>query len=808
MLKKPRYILLILVFLLCIIAVGFKPSDPTETAAPDFISHSNLINLRYPQERLYLHVDRQTYFAGDDIWYKSYLLNSAIPDCNLYVELINSSGSVILKNISWSQGGFGYGDFHLPDTLSSGKYQLRAYTSWMRNFDSEWFFRKNLIIWNLLDRELQNDREPLNPKKVDLQFFPEGGTFVANLRNRVAFKAIDENGNGLDVEGVILDDRGRVISNFKSTHKGIGSFEIEPESGIKYKANLYLPEDIRINFDLPGAVSEGVIMRIESDYEKAKISLAEQAPAAESVNPNSYLLVAQARGLVFFQKEILLQNDKREFVFDKSALPQGILKFTLFGENMIPLCERLLYNNQHKYIDVKMEPDKAIYRPREKVQLNINAQSSSGQAELSNLSVAVINTQNELQVEAYPNNILSYFLLDAELRGRIEDPAFYFKDDSISTQQALDNLMLSHGYRYFEWEEIREDQLPDIVFRPEDCIQLGGTVKSIFFDKPVPDCKVSMITLKSLLETATQKTDSNGHFVFTDMYFNDTMTVLLQTINPNGKRNSYIELDKKSAKSPAAEVISGYFDFKPKIPTNSTTYLNDLRVDLINKKWSLNDTILLGDVTISRRKTEKKDDHMRFYGEADFVVEMDKLDGDMYNVFDAIDGKFPGVRYDPFYEGFSFRNKPVLLYMDGMQVDNDILSSLPGNAFDKIELIKMGIFAGVNYDGAILFFYTKSGSMYENPNRVGLGMESTDLIGYSVFRKFYSPEHGDVDNPSQLKDYRSTLYWNPMVITDSTGIAQVEFYNSDDFGEMQIIVEGLTGEGKLCRGIGKYRVSY
>jgi uncharacterized protein YfaS (alpha-2-macroglobulin family) len=89
-----------------------------------------------------------------------------------------------------------------------------------------------------------------------------------------------------------------------------------------------------------------------------------------------------------------------------------------------------------------------------------------------------------------------------------------------------------------------------------------------------------------------------------------------------------------------------------------------------------------------------------------------------------------------------------------------------------------------------------------------IGMKNTKLIGYSVIRKFYSPVYENPEKPAEKPDSRSTLYWNPIVRTDSTGMAHVAFYNSDDTGDMHVIIEGITGDGKLCRGTGTYSVKH
>jgi hypothetical protein len=138
-------------------------------------------------------------------------------------------------------------------------------------------------------------------------------------------------------------------------------------------------------------------------------------------------------------------------------------------------------------------------------------------------------------------------------------------------------------------------------------------------------------------------------------------------------------------------------------------------------------------------------------------------------------------------------------------VDSDFLESLPVNGFDKVEVVKFSPL--IKGGGPGVFFYLKRGAPQYVPADV-FGMKSYAIIGYSVIREFYSPEYENRDLPAERKDFRSTLYWNPVVRTDSTGIAQVEFYNSDEAGTMQVVVEGITADGKLCRGVSRYKVSY
>jgi hypothetical protein len=764
----------------------------------EFFAKANLFNLKFPQEKIYLHLDRPSYWANDDIWFKAYLKNSPISESNLYVELVNSSGEVVSKNICWVQNGLAYGDIHVDEELSSGVYQIRAYTNWLRNFDDTWFFRKNLVVWNLRDKQPAENSKELTTKDVDLQFFPEGGTFISGVKNRVAFKAIDKNGKGVDFQGEITDDLGNKIASLKSGFKGIGSVVFEPQEGRKYKAQVTVPGGKTLDIDLPKSESTGEILSVDPTSSKnIQITVSFKGVGSEPVSGKEYLVIGQSGGAVCFQKKIVASPESGTFEINKSFLPAGIVKFTLFDQAMIPHCERLVFVNHQDHINIEIKTDKTDYLNREKVELELKSISTEGIPCIANLSVSVYNAENQFQTEKYPDNILTHFLLSSELRGTIEEPAYYFKDDSLSTLLALDNVMLTHGYRQFEWKEIREDKYPEIAYQPVGCIQLGGTVTSTVRGRPVPKAKVTMMTVKSLLATYEQTADSLGRFLFTDLYFNDTLYVALQAVNQKGNRNTEIEIDVKSATSPKSTYLPFNYKFEKENEAMTSTFLSELSPEIINRKWRLSDTIMLGDINVMTRKMKKSDRHNRPYAEADYVFEVSKFDMVNNDIFEMMDLNSAAMR--------SFMGKGPQLFLDGAPVDMEFIADKPVSWFDKVEAVTMA--PGPHGIGPGLFFYTKRGAPHYVPADV-FGMKSYAVLGYSVIRQFYSPEYENREIPVERKDFRSTIYWNPIVITDSTGVAHTSFYNSDEVGNMQIIVEGVTADGKLCRGVGSYKVGY
>jgi hypothetical protein len=240
----------------------------------------------------------------------------------------------------------------------------------------------------------------------------------------------------------------------------------------------------------------------------------------------------------------------------------------------------------------------------------------------------------------------------------------------------------------------------------------------------------------------------------------------------------------------------------------SYSYNQDFKSDFNHKKWRLSVTILLNEVAIKSFKKPKWDGHVRLYADADYVFDVAKHDDVYGNVIDALEGKIPGLSFEV-RDGLwmaIYRNTPATLYMDGFPVDHMLLSTYSLSNFDKIEVLKMNPVGGWFHGGGAVHFYTKRGQKNVYAPTDAIGMKSAKIYGYSVIRKFYEPQYESEIPPIQKTDFRGTLYWNPILRTDSTGVANASFYNSDQTGDVDIVVEGVTSDGKLCRGVGKYKV--
>lgn len=793
-----RVIIKLFIFVFVLMVAFINPLY-SQNNPPTLFAKSDSLNNDFQQEKIYLHLDRPSYWAGDDIWFKIYLKNTAIPNCNVYVELLDSEEKVICKNIYWAINGFAYGDFELEKTLSSGMYRIRAYTSWMRNFDEQWFYNRDLIIWNLRDKNAEPEMHKLKAQEINVDFMPEGGTFIAGVNNRVAFKISDKNGNALEAEGVIIDkDRNRV-AEIQTGFKGIGSFYINPQHGERYTAEMTISGSIPKSYKLPKAEERGVSMKyFVEDTSGICFEINEQPATLGS----SYYLVGQSEGEICYEQKINV-SAKAKITIDKNNFRTGIVRFTLFNNELIPQCERLVFVNHHDQINVTIAPNKASFKPREEVILNLMAQGKGKMPSISNLSVSVYPVKTTNESQAYPENIMTRFLLSSELKGKIEEPAYYFKDDSISTITALDNVMLTHGYRYFTWEEVMEDNHQEIIFQPDSSIEIKGKLVSIFNNiRPISDGKLTMMTTQSLLDVKVEKSDENGNFKFTNLYFYDSLHVSISGVNRRGRKFVSIIWDDKVQQSPNTHKSPSIYTYRKEKSTKTITYLGEMSPELINRKWRLSDTIILNEINVVARKRED-DGNIRPYTSPDYAVDIKKMK-DKRRDFEKLWHSSVAVRR-MLNDDYTPKGR---YFIDGVE---DILGFGPPpiEFIDKIEYVHRYIYPDEALPKPAVFYWTIRGRPVF-PEIDPIGIYNIDLQGYSLARRFYNPVYNGTEDPEEKAkdDYRNTLYWNPVVVTDAKGKSQISFYTSDQMSEVKIVVEGLTYDGKLCRGVNYINVGY
>jgi TonB-dependent SusC/RagA subfamily outer membrane receptor len=751
----------------------------------------------YPQQKPYLHLDRQEYYGGDMIHVKAYLLNGLnhYPDTlstNLYVELISPSKTrVEIKRFQMFQG-FGIGDFHLSDTLPEGLYQIRAYTSWMKNFDPGFFFVKNFPIVNpayslrISPRQARENRKELTEREklsedIDLQFMPEGGDLVTGLTSTVGFKAVNPLGKGVDIDGRIVDEKGLTVTEFRAFHKGIGRFSLRPEKDKSYSA-LVKSGDRELRFPLPKPLETGLVMSAEIRSGQVEISLNRNGMPTADKTANEVIVVAQVGGQIYFREIVTLVEGSHQMKIEKRFFPSGIIQITAFSGRGIPLAERLIFNNRFDAMYIRMVASDTSIDDSRKILLRIFTNDASNNPLTANLSLAVTR-EKATTLPVNSDNMVSHLLLASDLKGFVEDPWEYFRDKSPVMEQALDNLMLTQGWRRFDWTKILAGEFPQVKYHEERGIAIYGQVQRNFFGLPLKDCKVQLSILNAYNDVFSQFTNEKGYFLFENMVYFDTISVKIEAWRRNGRKNLVIVVpDEEVTREMPME---GDYSLITESDRDKKAYRQEkyekARVDYKKEQEEL--------------REQSKNELHGIYLEPDFVLRSKDFPMGSHTILDVMKGRIPGVNI--YGDRVVIRGPTSLigpstpLYLiDGVPTyDVEMVKSIPVEQIDRVEVLKgpSAAIYGMRGANGVIAIYTKRGQYIRR------GVIEFDMLGYSTPRTFYRPRYTPVDEPE--RNY--TLVWEPVIITSPEGHATVVIDKPAIEGDYRFVIEGVSYMGHV-----------
>jgi len=753
-------------------------------------------------EKVYLHIDRELYSPGDDVWFKSYLVSGIshqlIPGYkNIYIQLVAEDGGVVDEKLLLSVNGTASGDFLLSESLTEGSYTVRAYTKYLQNFGEESYFHKKIVVAEAKS-SLEMEAIPAEKKSsaLDIAFLPEGGNFVVNAINHIAFKAIDETGKGIAVTGKVVDETGNEVVSFKTKYKGMGKFIMMPQENKKYFAQIDGFPDFKYAFE--PAMPNGIALNYKADGGYLVFTLTRNL---KIYHPQEFLLVATHKGTELFSSQITMNEFQQPMRLYKGLFPPGISQIVLYNQNGDKMAERLVFIRNAYEKRVTIIPDKKEYSAREKVEMILLALLPENDTILSTVSISVVS---EDYFSALGNNqtIESYLLLDSELKGSIESPASFFVDEpDISGDEKLDLIMMVNGWRSYYWNELEQYAGVELPGWADYGLTLEGNVTRLWGGKPVDYGKVVMgpFSRNFLFEETT--TDQEGNFSFDKLYLKDSAMIMINAETKNRSKRTEIELEQPLEFDSlfSADLVNSVC---PDILVPMKFYREIYYRQIAEQEYFKDmGSILLGEVEIAGKEGPQTQDHFRLYGEPDHSFTVTSDDWNYADIADYLQTKAPGV----IVTGDEIRiragyGNPLLL-VDGLEVTWDYIKYLPIGDVDKIEILKnsalLAVYGSRGGNGVINIL-TKMGrpDLYTEYERLVPGRITPRVKGFQQPRKFYSPQYSlnNINDPKP--DFRPTLYWNPDVTFDDRE-AKIEFYTSDKLARYHVFVEGISKRGKV-----------
>ncbi|HEY5592575.1 MAG TPA: TonB-dependent receptor plug domain-containing protein [Paludibacter sp.] len=833
-----------------------------------------------PQEKVYLQTDKPYYSAGENIWFKAYVVDAATHQPKtlsqfIYVELIDKSNAVISR-LKIKKDSLGFAGFiKLKPELSSGSYALRAYTYWMQNASTDFFFCKNIYIGNAIDDYVTSQisygktinyktpvslvftdasHNPISGKSVDVienwdinqkkkitlitnkegkinwllsidstdhsmkiidasidepgfkyknryflpefsndfdvQFFPESGTLLNNNMQIVAFKAIGADGLSVDVTGKIFSDKNEEVAEFSSINKGMGKFTLESDSGVNYYALVKSTKGIEKRFNLPASQYQGIALHLV--FNRGKL-LYEVKNSTLQKNNELFLLI-HSRGRMLITQRL---NDLAGQI-SEVLLPPGILSLSVIDSIGNTYCERLCFIPGLVSPTVTMATDKPFYGKRKPVEMNLNIQSASGKPCLGSFSISVTDSRT-VKLDSLSDNILSYLLLSSDIKGYIEDPASYLSNNLNLTRERVDILMLTQGWRRFNTADIVKGIYKQPKYYLEGGQALSGKVINVF-NKPSKNCGIIMFSpYKSLIKLA--QTDSLGRYLIDGIEFPDSTSFILKA--KKSKTFGDVEVIPDPDEFPKSTVFIPVQ--KPENSTANTDYFQQSKEKYYTDGGMR--VVNLAGVTIKGTNLKKKAETHYYSGMEDNKMTAEKLaDYPGYTIFEILT-MIPGIQVNG--DQVTIRGaagNPLFLIDDIESTSMEDITYLTTNDIEEISVFKG---AGATMFGSrggngVVAIALKKGVVRQAETPIS--MITITPLGYQKPSEFYVPKYNiDSVRLNTHFDLRTTIYWNPKLVSDSTGTVHVKFYTADKENNYSIVLEGVSNKGEICRYVGMLR---
>lgn len=803
-----------LVWLCMLLPVPFVQAQ--EQQVSEHIMNNVALQLQaYPKEKIHIQIDRAVYAPGDTLWFSAYLLHASfhVPSERsqyVYVELVDDKGAVIRQVKAGRDEDSGYqGYVPLPEVMGAGRYMLRAYTRYMLQEKAQHLFTRTILVMSGAWLERVRDGQATAHRhtgigEYDIRFFPEGGKLLADVENRMAFKALHTDGSSADVALTLSDQTGKDIVQTKSYHDGMGQFSFTPKVGYRYTVTATSAEGKRKSFDLPEAVADGHGLRVEDAGDSLRISIVSSQGA-----PNSrVLLLVHIRGAVLYAGWHETGTGTAVQLL-KAMSPPGVVQCLLLDEQWLPLSERLCFIPPKPLSGVRLKIDKPVYKPGELVNVRLALDDGAGWTEKSRLSVAVTEASPPRLNPEYP--IASTVLLVSELDNWIDNPGFYMQPGIDSARKALDMLLLTQKWKRYDMATITAGQFARPEVAPEESIRLSGTLKlkkgTVEGERLSVNIRSADLGLDTLIQPYPDGSFQMDGLLFEERAVFDITGIKATKSFQNRRKDAelLIELEHDTL-TPMPILFPQFVDITPISPIDTTSSSG------VAQRLSRHH-FLLDDVMVTAAG-KRKGDFIQLAAE-------DVVTGpytDIWKLLESIGvrkriGTSTTENIGEGSGGLVYKQQKLNVFLNRLPVSATDLGYLSLGDIERLSLLSHIDAARLDLlEGTVAIGRERIKYRREDPGAVLDIMLKPAFDGH---RLLYSrhPANEFATNtyvtvpiqghqaPRERRSMPPTLYWNPALKPDANQQVSFSFAASDEPATCTIIVEGISDKGEIVREV-------
>ena len=643
---------------------------------------------------------------------------------------------------------------------------------------------------------------PMFSNDFDVRFMPEGGNLVAGLSQIVAFRATGADGAGADVEGYVSDAAGNRICEVASRHAGMGIFVFTGFVGETYTATLTSSRGVTRTFKLPDVQPAGCALHVKrgaGDILLLGLSATPDLPLSRLA------VVVQSRGTV----DCVIENPSRVNRLSTQGMRSGVAHISVVDKPTLSvIAERLVFVDNRAVATAEIAPAvKRPFRPREKITLDFDIRNSGGKPVAGDFAVSVTDAE-VVESDTAGDNIFSYLLLTSDLRGRIDNPSYYFEADDAEHRANLDLVMLTHGWRRYSLQAILEGKRNEIRYPVEETQRITGCVTGVIGKAKSPSI---LIMEKASRYSGLFELNESNRFTITGLDVPDTAYYYIQALNRKGQSRSVrIKVDPETYPSTNVGIYRRYYR-EPAVSVpesflmrSKESYYNDGGMRVID----------IEEVVVTAQRVEN-------YSYSTLVDGFNTVRGlsNYASIYDALQRfrqlKVSGTDVTVRRSGRSYvqgvedvgsetemniiEEEPVpAVFINGMAADIgalDLYSLEDVKSLSYVDATDAAFLGGDAKYGAIVMSVNEVRSENTLSNET---MAKVLVAGYCKPAEFYAPRY---DRPAadDKKDIRSTVAWEPRLKSSDDGRASMTFWSADRRNDYNVVLEGVTAEGELFR---------
>jgi len=733
-----------------------------------------------PRTKLHLVFNQDKFSPGDTAYFKTYFLKEDLSGVAgkqlIELNLVDSKGEPKLHFSFTVTQGVGQNQMAIPLSLPAGIYLVTAHSSWMKNFNPLPFFKKEITV--VSKNVILPEDKPFVVTAV------EGGHLIAGIDNHLIIRT---RGAGERVK--IMDAAGHAIAETSTDINGVGSIAFKPLR----KTFYFVHVNDSVTASLPNVEEDGCSLQLIQSSGGDSIKFMVTSPPDSRLRHDELVFIASGKGKIFYATPLIEGATAfTELLVPQKDIPEGIVHVSLLAPGGRLIANRDFYSPGNDAIQVTMETNKKYFQPREKVRIEVSLRDRQGHPLQGEFSVAVVN--------AALLDTQSQHLMSEDLTIPTDGKKYLIDRTDPAWLTNLNNYLVTVADAV-PWREILTSTLkPQFTF--SNFLQRSGKAYFAETHLSVPqEAEIMFYLQRSMIRYQTTVEKGKVWLALPDLfgedelfYFGETFFYIGGVRHGQPIPNLKIEWDDDSVALPSAPAS------KEKAITDPyAAYANKRR--LIDRSYGF---YTLPSAASTSTSMERARDFETEVNGADVTIDVQK-----YILFptmaELIKEIIPALQHRKsngkdivlvsLFESMSeLATGDPLYVIDGVATKNTefFLSLKPADLltvkiiFNPSKLLRFGLL-GKN---GIVMVQTKNGDVREpldDPSKIMVGLNKPvdfKKVDHSIAPNLHKP------------DFRSTLYWNPMIKTDSNGKASVEFFCSDDIGPFQIRLDGFVNGGR------------